>query len=210
MSPRRVEVYVVDDDEAVRKSLCWLIESAEHPSTGFEAAEGLLEDLDPQGPSCVVTDVRMPGMGGLKLLDQLVAQRPLIPVVVITGHGDIQMAVQAMKDGAFDFVEKPFDDKALLEVIERAILESHRRHALRERDADLWERLEQLTPRERQVLDLIVEGRPNRAVAEDLSISEKTVEAHRAHIMEKMDAASFADLMTRVVQAKLVVSDDAT
>jgi len=206
MSPRRVEVFVVDDDEAVRKSLCWLIESADHPAVGFATAEELLDAFEPQGPGCVVTDVRMPGMGGLSLMQEIVAKNRLIPVVVITAHGDIQMAVGAMKEGAFDFVEKPFEEKALLAVIERAIAESARRFDQRAKDSDLWERLGRLTPREQQVLDHIVAGMPNRVVAEELGISEKTVEAHRAHIMEKMDAASFAELVSRVVRGRLIES----
>jgi len=204
MTPRRTDVYVVEDDEAVRKSLCWLIESADHPARGFASADALLADFDPQGPGCVVTDVRMPGMDGLDMMQEVVARTDLLPVVVITGHGDIEMAVGAMKDGAFDFVEKPFEENTLLAVIERAIEESRRRHAARERDRDLWDGMERLTPREREVLGHIIDGVPNRGVAEKLEISEKTVEAHRAHIMEKMQADSFADLITRVVQGRLL------
>jgi len=207
MAPRRIEVFVVEDDEAVRKSLCWLIESADHPARGFESAEALLTVFDPQGPGCVVTDVRMPGRDGLSLLREIVVKNRLVPVIVITGHGDIQMAVSAMKDGAFDFVEKPFDEKALLAVIERAMGESARRYAARDRDQDLWDGLARLTPREREVLEYIVDGRPNRVVAVEMGISEKTVEAHRAHIMEKMEATSFADLIARVIQGRMLDSD---
>jgi RNA polymerase sigma factor (sigma-70 family) len=208
MPTRGTEVFVVDDDEAVRRSLCWLVESADHPTAAYASAEDLLDSFDPSGPGCVVTDVRMPGMGGLSLLSEIVARTRLVPVIVITGHGDIQMAVAAMKDGAFDFVEKPFEDKALLAVVERAIDESKRRHDQRARDKDLWDRLDRLTPREHQVLERIVDGLSNRVVAEDLNISEKTVEAHRAHIMEKMDATSFADLVARVVTLRLAQAED--
>jgi FixJ family two-component response regulator len=208
MIRNQVEVYVVDDDEAVRNSLCWLIESANHSVIGCSSAEELLDDFSPQGPSCVVTDVRMPGMGGLGLLSEIVSSDRLVPVVLITGHGDIQMAVKAMKDGAFDFVEKPFEGKDLLGVIERAMKESYRRHAERSKDRDLWDRFDKLTPRELQVLDLIVSGQPNRVVAEKLQIGIKTVEAHRAHIMEKMNAGSFANLVTRVVNARAILGAD--
>jgi len=203
----RVEVYVVDDDEAVRKSLCWLIESADHAAIAYASAEALLEVFDPAEPCCLITDVRMPGMGGLDLLSEVLARSEAIPVVVITAHGDIGMAVEAMKNGAFDFVEKPFDDNTLLTVVERAIEESVRRHEVLARGDDLKASLGRLTPREVQVLDLIIEGLPNRAVASELKISEKTVEAHRAHIMEKMQAASFADLVARVVEGRLSQAD---
>ena len=203
MKRRPVEVYVVDDDEAVRRSLCWLIESADHPAIAFPSAKALLEVFRPEEPCCVITDVRMPGMGGLDLLSEILARNDLIPVVVITAHGDIGMAVEAMKRGAFDFVEKPFDDTALLTVVERAIEESSDRHANHNHEQDLREYLDSLTPREVQVLELIIEGLPNRVVAEKLGISEKTVEAHRAHIMRKMQAASFADLVARVVEGRI-------
>jgi RNA polymerase sigma factor (sigma-70 family) len=201
------EVYIVDDDEAVRKSLCWLIESADHATLAFASAEALLEDFEPESPCCLITDVRMPGMGGLNLLSKILLQNDLVPVVVITAHGDIAMAVDAMKKGAFDFVEKPFDETALLTVVDRALAESTARHEALARDSDLLACLERLTPRERQVMELIVAGSPNRAVAEDLKISEKTVEAHRARIMEKMQAVSFADLVARVVEGRLSQSD---
>lgn len=208
MTRRQVEVFVVDDDEAVRRSLCWLIESADHPAAAFASAEELLDGFDPTWPSCVVTDVRMSGMGGLSLLSEIVGRTRLVTVIVITGHGDIQMAVTAMKDGAFDFVEKPFEDGALLMVIERAIAESRRRHEQRSRNKGLWDSLDRLTQREQQVLERIVDGLSNRLVAEDLNISEKTVEAHRAHIMEKMDATSFADLVARVVKLRMTRMED--
>ena len=205
---RRNEVFVVDDDEAVRKSLCWLIESADHPAVAFAGCGEFLAAFSPDGPACGVTDVRKPDMDGLELLKRLADESRLVPVVVITGHGDIQMAVEAMKEGAFDFIEKPVEDKALLEVVERALAESAERFRRRARDGDLWARLERLTPRENQVLERIVAGRTNQAVAEELHISEKTVEAHRAHIMEKMNAASFADLVAQVVKSRMADPDN--
>lgn len=204
-----VEVYVVDDDDAVRHSLCWLIESADHVATGFSSAEEMLAAFHPTGPCCVVTDVRMPGIDGILLLSQITDRHHLVPVVVITAHGDIKMAVAAMKNGAFDFVEKPFDENALLSVIERAIEESVQRHSRQAQNSDGWNRLDRLTPREHQVLDRLVDGQSNRMVSEQLNISEKTVEAHRAHIMEKMEATSFADLVSQVVKFRLSATDSA-
>jgi len=203
MPKRRIEVFVVEDDDAVRDSLCWLAESAEHPAVGYDCAESFLAAFDATDPGCIVSDVRMPGISGIALITEITRRSRLLPVIVITAHGDIQMAVEAMKEGAFDFVEKPFEDKALLHVIGQAVDESRRRFAIRARDSELWSRLERLTPREHEVLEQLIDGRSNRLVAESLAISEKTVEAHRAHIMEKMNAASFADLVTQVVKAHL-------
>jgi len=206
MSRRQIEIFIVEDDDAVRDSLCWLAESADHPAIGFASAESFLEAFNPTSPGCIISDVRMPGMSGISLLTEITERDRLLPVIVITAHGDIQMAVEAMKEGAFDFIEKPFEEKALLEVIERAIDESHRRFAIRDQDSSLWARLERLTPREHEVLERIVDGQSNRLVAQDLKISEKTVEAHRAHIMEKMDATSFAELVAQVVKTRIVQS----
>jgi len=199
---RKPEVFVIDDDEAVRQSLCWLMESADHPAIGFVRADEFLANLPEGGSGCVVTDVRMPGMTGLELLETLAARGTHFPVVVITAHGDVQMAVEAMKLGAIDFVEKPFEDNELLDVVERALVESERRLQVLSHDAELRGRFGTLSPRERQVLDMILIGRPNRRVAQELGISEKTVEAHRAHIMEKTGATSFADLVTKAVQTE--------
>lgn len=199
--PRDVKVFVIDDDEAVRRSLCWLIESADHPAMEFASATDFLADLpDTNGTGCIVTDVRMPGMTGIELLQELADRGSNLPVVVITAHGDVQMAVETMRLGALDFVEKPFEEKALLEVVERALLESERRQQILSADADVRKRFEKLTPREREVLEMILAGQPNRRVAMKLKISEKTVEAHRAHIMEKIGVGSFAELVTKAVQ----------
>ncbi|MBC8337290.1 MAG: response regulator transcription factor [Rhodospirillales bacterium] len=199
---RDVQVYVIDDDEAVRRSLCWLVESADHPARAFASADEFLSDLpETDGIGCIVTDVRMPGMSGVELLEELALRGNNLPVVVITGHGDVQMAVEAMRRGALDFVEKPFEEKALLEVIERAIAESEQRNRTLSEDADVRKRFKTLTPRECEVLKMILSGRPNRRVAKTLGISEKTVEVHRAHIMEKTGAESFAELVTMAVQS---------
>lgn len=203
MMRRDSHVFVIDDDEAVRRSLCWLIESAEHRASGFASADAFLDEpLKTDGVGCIVTDVRMPRMSGLELLEELAARGNLLPVVVITAHGDVQMAVEAMKLGALDFVEKPFEETALLEAVERAVVESRRRLETLSADADVRKRFDSLSPREREVLEMILAGRPNRRVAKDLAISEKTVEAHRANIMEKIAAGSFAELVTKAVQTE--------
>jgi two-component system, LuxR family, response regulator FixJ len=193
-------VFVIDDDDAVRRSLCWLIESADHKAVGFTSAEAFLTTFDYHGVGCVVTDVRMPGVSGIDLLGELSRRGTTLPVVVITAHGEVQMAVQAMKLGAFDFVEKPFEEKALLEVVERALLKCGEHLMAMSTDEDTRKRFESLTPRECEVLKLIVAGKPNRSVAEILAISDKTVEAHRAHIMEKIGAGSFAELVAMAVR----------
>lgn len=198
---RDVQVFVIDDDEAVLRSLCWLIESADHPAKGFSSADEFLSDLpDSQSCGCIVTDVRMPGMSGVELLGELADRGNNLPVIVISAHGDVQMAVEAMRLGALDFVEKPFEEKALLEVVERALQESEQRQQTLSADADVRKRFDTLTPREREVLEMLLAGQPNRRVAEALNISEKTAEAHRANIREKVGAASFAELVTKAVQ----------
>ncbi len=198
---RDVQVFVIDDDEAVRRSLCWLIESNDLPAKGFASADEFLTELpETQGIGCIVTDVRMPGISGIELLEVLASRGSNLPVVVITAHGDVRMAVEAMRLGALDFVEKPFEEKALLEVVERALAESEQRLRTLSADADVRKRFKALSPRECEVLKMLLAGRPNRRVAKDLGIAEKTVEAHRAHIMDKVGAKSFAELVTLAVQ----------
>ncbi len=192
-------VFVIDDDAAVRHSLRWLIESANHRVESFASARDFLERSRIRGPGCIVTDVRMPGMSGLELQEVLAGRGMPLPLIVITGHGDVGMAVRAMKAGAFDFVEKPFKDEALLSVVEAALAQSRRTFDERVFRAEMQALLRRLTPREREVLDMIVAGASNKDVAGRLGISEKTVEAHRAHIMEKMEARTFADLLRRVL-----------
>lgn len=201
---RETRVFVVDDDDAVRKSICWLMESADHPAQGLDGADALLAMLPLDGVGCIVTDVRMPGMNGLELMAALAERGNNLPVVVITAHGDIQMAVEAMKLGALDFVEKPFEEKALLAAVENALAESRQRAETLSLDAEARRRFQRLTPRECEVLAMILAGKPNRRVAAELEISEKTVEVHRAHIMEKTGASSFADLVTKVVQTEFL------
>jgi two-component system response regulator FixJ len=189
-------IYIVDDDDAVRDSLSLLLESAGHQVETFEAAAEALESCRARLPACVITDVRMPEMDGLEFQQKLADARIDVPVIVITGHADVPLAVRAMKAGAIDFIEKPFPDDAILASIESAV-----RRRLRAADPDLLERLRSLTPREREVLELLVVGHPNKVIAYRLDISPRTVEIHRAHVMEKMRARSLPELVRIAMQA---------
>ena len=187
-------VYVVDDDEAVRDSLQFLLEPTYRVAT-FDSAEAFLAQYDPKAIACLILDVRRPGMSGLQLQEELLARGAHLPVVFITGHGDVPMAVATMKKGAADFIEKPFEQQALKALVER-MLERARDEAARvERERLNSALLNRLTPREQQVLERIVAGRLNKQIADDLGISIKTVEAHRANIMDKLNAGTVADLM---------------
>ena len=194
-------VHVVDDDEAVRHSLAFLFESAGLPVRAYESAAAFLLAAPGLAAGCVVTDVRMPGMDGLALQRRLAETGVRLPVIVMTGHGDVPVAVQALKAGATDFIEKPFDDDALLAAVRAALAASR---AERERGAEAGRfaaRLAGLTPRERQVFDRLVEGQQNKAIARDLGASPRTVEVHRARVMEKMGARSLPELVRMALAA---------
>ncbi len=188
-------VYVVDDDEAVRDSLKWLLEANRYQVVCFARAEDFLNQYDPARTACLILDVRMPGMSGLELQEQLVARDANLPILFITGHGDVPMAVATMKKGAVDFIEKPFNDAALRTSVERMLSAAETEAEARRRGQERGALLARLTARERQVLDCIVAGRLNKQIADDLGISIKTVEAHRANIMDKLNAGTVADLL---------------
>lgn len=190
-------VFIVDDDEAVRESLSWLISSVGLNVETFGSAADFLEAFSPGRTGCLLVDVRMPGMSGLELQRHMHSNPACLPVIVITGHGDVQMAVSAMKDGAFDFVEKPFNDQVILDLVHKAVHECERRRSEQRVQSDLQAEFDSLTPRERQVTDMIAEGRTNKQIAHDLDISERTVEAHRAKVMEKLHASSLAELIRK-------------
>jgi two-component system response regulator FixJ len=194
-SKRKPTVYVVDDDDGMRKALTALMTTVGYAAVPFARPSEFLASYDANLPSCVVLDVRMPEMSGLEVQQQLNRAGALLPVILMTGHGDIPMAVQAMKDGAFDFLQKPFRDQDLLDRINAALKQDAENRDAVIRDADLKRRLESLTPREREVMALVVDGRANKVIAIDLGLSERTVEIHRAHVMEKMAARSVAHLV---------------
>jgi RNA polymerase sigma factor (sigma-70 family) len=199
MKVRAPSVFIVDDDEAVRSSLRLLIKSVGLAPTALGSAREFLDTYDPSQPGCLVLDVRMPEMSGLELQEQLNRQGAVIPVIFITGHGDVPMAVEAMQAGAFDFLQKPFRDQDLIDRIQRA-LEKDRanREQLNERNL-IRERMQSLTPREREVLQMVSSGKPNKIMAADLGVSQRTVEIHRARVMEKMHASWLAQLVRMVM-----------
>ena len=192
--PEWAKVVVIDDDEAVLDSLRVLIESEGLKVETFERASIFLQRFEGRLPGCLVTDVRMPDMDGLELLQALAARGPLPPVIVITGHGEVPMAVQAMKLGARDFIEKPFDTSDLMTSIRDALTGTTNSAAV-VTDPEISQRLARLTPREREVLEQLVIGRSNKAIARQLAISPRTVEIHRARVMEKMRAESLSQLV---------------
>jgi two-component system response regulator FixJ len=193
-------VFIVDDDLAVARSLRWLIESVQLKVETFASAQAFLDGYDAAKPGCLVLDVRMPGMSGIELQERLTAQRIGVPIIFITGHGDVQMAVRAVQAGAFDFIEKPFNDQDLLDRMQRAISFDSERRGRDSLRAQLSALFASLTPREREVMDLVVEGMSNKAVANTLGLSAKTVEVHRAKVMEKMRARSVSDLVKVAMQ----------
>ncbi len=192
-------VFVVEDNSAVRDSLRWLIASAGLGVEVFSSAPEFLAAHDPSRPGCLLLDVRMPGMNGLELQEQLAGRGSTLPVVVLTAYGDVATAVRALKAGAVEFLEKPYADDVLLSVLRSALERDATRRAEAVRQAEVRERLALLTPREREVLDLIARGRPNKQIALELGVSFKTVEAHRARIMTKMQAECLADLLRMVL-----------
>lgn len=188
-------VFVVDDDDAVRNSLRMLLKSAGVHAEASASAQEFLSTYEVTQPGCLVLDVRMPGMSGLEMQHELNLRGATIPVIFITGHGDIPMAVEAMQHGAFDFLQKPFRDQELLDRVQRALIrDSDYRARLRQTDR-IRERLASLSPREREVLNLVTQGKANKMVAGDLGVSQRTVEIHRAHVMQKMEAGSLAELV---------------
>lgn len=188
-------VHVVDDDASARDSLCWLLGTAGLPVRPHKSAEAFLADWRPDWRGCITMDVRMPGMDGLALLEALGAHCNTLPVVILTGHADVPMAIRAMKSGAFDFLEKPYRDDELLASIHRALAQHANRVLEADRIAGQRATLASLTPREREVMLLIVDGMTNRAIGDRLGISERTVEVHRARVMTKSGAGSLPELI---------------
>lgn len=204
MTRERPTVFVVDDDPPMRDSLAFLIGTVGLQVESFGTAEEFLAAYDSRAPGCIVLDVRMPGLSGLELMEHLQRDPFAPPVMLITGHGDIPMAVRALKAGAFDFIEKPFSDQVLLERIQQALQHDEVARKSATTRAEIQRRQQRLTPRECQVFEAVVAGKANKVIADELSLSQKTIEVHRAHVMEKMRAESFADLV------KMAIALDAT
>ncbi len=199
MSETTDTVFVIDDDESIRTSLRLLLNSAGLESWTLSSAREFLETYRPDQPGCLVLDVRMPGMSGLELQRQLNLRGAILPIIFITGHGDVRMAVEAMRHGAFDFLQKPFREQDLIDRIQSALAKDlQTRAALKERER-IRRRLAFLTPREHEVLTLLTRGKPNKVMAQELGVSRRTVEIHRSRIMEKCGASSLADLVRMVM-----------
>ena len=194
-------VYVVDDDEAVRDSIRWLLEASDYKVELYDSGESFIAKYDPFAIAVLLLDVRMNGMSGLEVQEHLIARNADLPIIFITGHGDVPMAVNALKKGAVDFIEKPFDQAALKQQVERMLQEARERRVRNERRSLNEALLRKLTAREQQVLERITAGRLNKQIADDLGISIKTVEAHRASIMDKTNSGTVADLMRVVLGA---------
>ena len=188
-------VHVIDDDDAMRHSMEFLLRTADIRAQTYESADAFLKALPKTGAGCVITDVRMPGMSGLELLRKLKEMAVSLPVIVITGHGDVPLAVEAMKSGAADFIEKPFDDEALLTSVRAALKVQDGLNEQQAARAAIAERVGSLSVRERQVLEGLVAGLPNKTIAYDLGISPRTVEIYRANVMTKMEATSLSELV---------------
>jgi FixJ family two-component response regulator len=193
--PKKGNVYVVDDDEAVRDSLQWLLEGKDYRVKCFDSAESFLSRYDPREVACLIADIRMDGMTGLELQDRLIERKSPLPIVFITGHGDVPMAIRAMKAGAFDFVEKPFQGQGLLKRIREALVQDAEERCRQAQRADAVARMALLSPREREVLERVAAGQYNKVVAAELGISLSTVEIHRKRVMEKLQAESLSDLI---------------
>jgi FixJ family two-component response regulator len=201
-------VYLVDDDEAIRDSLGLLLRSVGLDCEVYASALEFLGAYDPTRHSCLVADIRMPGLSGLELQQRLNDQRAEVPVIFITGHGDVPMAVNAMKSGASDFIQKPFRDQDLLDRINKALAKDRDRRAQRVQDDAIRELLATLTPRETEVMKRVVRGQANKVIALDLGVSQRTVELHRARVMRKLKMRSLADLVSTV--GKVLVRDESS
>ena len=188
-------VFIVDDDPAIRFAMQALMDSVNIEHEIYASGDEFLQGVEDHRAGCLVLDIRMPGLGGLELQDELITRGSTLPIIFITGHGDVPMAVDAMQKGAVDFIQKPFRDQDLLDRIREALKTDQERREEQQKHAEVAERLARLTNREREVFDLVVTGKPNKVIAYELGVSQRTVEIHRARVMEKMQARSLADLV---------------
>lgn len=206
MKERAATVFVVDDDAGVRSAIRMLLKSVGLPTAPYASAREFLDSYDPAQPGCLILDIRMPGMSGMELQLELNQRGAMIPVIFISGHADIPMAVEAMQQGAFDFLQKPFRDQELIDRVQRALQrDAEHRNSLRGAH-QIQKLLAQLTPREREVMDLLTQGKQNKVMAADLGLSQRTVEIHRAHVMEKMGARSVAQLVRMLMDVQNTAS----
>ncbi len=199
-SDQQPVVFIVDDDPAVRNAMQLLLRSVGRAAEAFASGDEFLERYDSGQPGCLVLDIRMPGLGGMELQERLLAMGSSIPIIFITGHADVPMAVEAMQKGAFDFIEKPVREQDLLERIADALNADQRQRSERQTLAEIEARLARLTRREREVMELVVAGKPNKVIAWELGASQRTVEIHRARVMDKMQARSLAELVRMSLQ----------
>ncbi len=202
-------VFVLDDDDAVRDSLGTLLESSDLPVKTYASADSFLEALGSDAVGCVVSDVRMPGLSGLELQERLTEMKIPLPVIIVTGHGDLPMAVKAMKAGAVDFIEKPIDDELILRSVREALSRGVKMHADAAAADAARANIERLTARERQVLEKVALGHPNKVIAYDLDISPRTVEIHRARVIEKLAARNLSHLVRMAIAAGVIGADGA-
>jgi len=208
MQPQSPAIFVVDDDESVRNSLNFVLKSVGLTTRALSSSKEFLDAYDPSQPGCLVLDVRMPGMNGLELQQQLNLQGATIPIIFITGHSDVAMAVEAMQHGAFDFLQKPFRDQDLIDRIHRALERDARSRRSLAQQEKIRQRIASLTPREREVLALMTQGKPSKVIGADLGVSQRTVEVHRARVMEKSGAASLAQLVRMVMDLEADRADN--
>ncbi len=188
-------VFIVDDDPAIRFAMQALLDSVNLRHEIFPSGDEFLAAVSDHRPGCLVLDIRMPGLGGLELQQELINRGNELPIIFITGHGDVPMAVEAMQKGAIDFIQKPFRDQDLLDRIRDALKTDEQRRTQQQKHSEVADRVARLTKREREVFDLVVTGKPNKVIAYELGVSQRTVEIHRARVMEKMQARSLADLV---------------
>jgi FixJ family two-component response regulator len=196
-------VFIVDDDDAVRDSLSVLLDSVDIKNASYPSARAFLESLENKDMSklvgCVVLDVRMPGMSGMECQQELIALECMLPIIFITGHGDVPMAVEAMKNGALEFIQKPFREQELLDCIQKALVNNQQTQQEIQYAEEIKARLQLLTKREKEVMERVIAGQANKVIASELNLSQRTIEIHRANVMEKMQAKSLAQLVTMVV-----------
>ena len=195
-------VYVVEDDEAVRDSLELLLKSDGKPVKTYESATAFLKDYSDKMAGCIVLDIRMPGMDGMELQKKLNDKHSILPIIFVTGHGDVPMAVDAMKEGAVDFIQKPYREEALLEKIEAALEQDQEQRKSLDEKQEIIRRVKSLTPREREIMDRMIAGQANKVIAIELEISQRTVEIHRSRVMHKMGTHSLAHLVRMVLSVK--------